>query len=802
MDRPTDFRFVVRTYLSTAAGAWASVRAMTAEWVCGAVIMGASVLGVLWWSVFLWCSYADAWGQGTRDIIDTRRRHDAADGTYASADAVPPCPTPTIVRLASLLAVPALAIVWCVWLHVWRAKRRREAYRGSLVSWPTLMGEAKSAVHLYLAYPDADLNAPGGWDAVWTPATHVHQRRSLVAQMVAGIRLSAVAGLATGVWIIGMGLWLPAWVVAVLLLTHWAACIAAWVLAPHLVHEQVAIAWRPVMEQQVQLLAESETDWEHNANLVKHSTFKYAGVRLCDHLYIGDCAPRHSEWPHLWRDVSPCDYAGWVPALLHRRDWTNHFHITGPTQMGKTTLGTIGVLKQVLRGQPIWLRDAEGLPVLGVDGMPLEEGTEHMPVIIIDCKGDEVLRNTVKEECERRGRVYRQFTLEPGKASAYFNALGDLLRRGQCSLVLLCELICGMLGLFHGMQYGRGYYSKTSRDQLLRALKDAPTPPTSWASAYRVLMAAHDPREDRDVFELLSTIRAIAEFEVLGPAPEGAEEISMVRAIAENEVIYFHLPALGPAYTVRDVGRMAMYCWLQAAIARSRGPEGPKRSLMVIDEFQILAGEQSEVVLQQASAGSVTCLFSNQSLHDLDRYGVPNLSDTVRDNTRVKLAFGIPNLKEAEDWARRAGETIVMREGWSVHDSGTTFSYSPSVGPRMPLDVITQATNEPNTALLLSMTDSGLCRYRGRPVRLRVPYTMTEEEYERRQNTPWEASTAASPASTATATKAPGSPFIGTRSPEQVVEDAQRDYSRIEEMFKSLVERIHGKDKAPKKEQP
>jgi hypothetical protein len=88
------------------------------------------------------------------------------------------------------------------------------------------------------------------------------------------------------------------------------------------------------------------------------------------------------------------------PVLIHLKLLFEHFHILGGTGIGKTTLGLMTNLIQLIRRK---------------DG----------PVVIVDCKGDMALFNTARLEAERAGRKFKWFTNRQGHSTYVFvsNAL-------------------------------------------------------------------------------------------------------------------------------------------------------------------------------------------------------------------------------------------------------------------------------------------------------------------------------------------------------------------------------------------
>lgn len=804
MERSTDFMFTASTYVCGMEDAWQDILRrgfarscahfalglavvllsllLTDNSVGRAVVLVLVTMGTV--AFYQVAAYRRLIGTLLR-IVDTCRDHDAKGGAYASPETVGlPSDIERARWLGPLLMLPILGPIVAGFTLLKCRQVVDLAASGTVMSSRSLIQIADDALLLYLAYPDSTYRAPSDWYGVWTPAQSLNLRRNHVASAVAPFWAFALTGMALTTALVSL---FPGWWSTWIVVIQFLGCVASAHLPRCVLRATLCRAIRTLTEGQEQLLPPSATEWDHWATLVEHSTYESDGVALRDHLFVGFYAPNRTETAHPWRSVASNHCPAYMPALVHSGAWHNHIHYTGGTQQGKTTLGVIGLLDQVLRGRKSYQHDAQGMLMRGMDGLPLVSHVDHTPTLVLDFKGDEVLRNTLMEECERRGRTFKMFTLEQGKATSYFNPINDLDVH-TTHPVAFCELVCSMLGLYHGLSYGRGYFSKQSRDLMIRAVQGANPKPRTWEELYRTLQTSFDPKEHRDVFELMASVMAVSMHPVLGEAPNGLRQIHMPTAIDNNEVLYFCLPATVSAFTVRDVGRMALYCWLDAATKRARGPGGRKRTVVVMDEAQIICGEEIQTIFQQASASAVTCVLANQSIGDLDSQGVAHMSRVVRDNTRVKQAFSILDSEESRRWVEWSGESVGFLRGVSYGPQGMTTTYQPSVHPRMTLDVVWQTNNEANTSLLHVASTSGFTRLQGRPARVWTPFTMSTDTYLRRQSTPWPESPV--PASTTSTTASVAAMVTNAVSPEASESRAKAEYAHLEALYGRLATQL------------
>jgi hypothetical protein len=224
-------------------------------------------------------------------------------------------------------------------------------------------------------------------------------------------------------------------------------------------------------------------------------------------------------------------------------------HIVGPPGTGKTSIGLASLLTQQIRRR---------------DGA----------VIIIDCKGDLLLFNTVRQEAEKDGRRFKWFTNIPERSTYIFNPFNSEIY-SKLTMQDAVGLLVNSLNLSHGSDYGRAWFSTASRVLLKRAYEKAYSDPNapkkrgpkkkiplavnpieSFADLNAViqyLMKANDGKQYEAARHLSFVVEQLAEYEqlnlapnrVTGECPAALENaISMPQVLRDQEVIYFTLEAL------------------------------------------------------------------------------------------------------------------------------------------------------------------------------------------------------------------------------------------------------------------
>ena len=429
-------------------------------------------------------------------------------------------------------------------------------------------------------------------------------------------------------------------------------------------------------------------------------------VKESDHIYIG----RELQFG--------------APVLLHRTLLSEHCYIVGDSGSGKTSLGIMPMLIQLVRSQ------------------------ETAPIVILDLKGDSALFNTAREEAALRGQEFRFFTLEKDQPSNFFNPFRQYERKFRTD-IQVCQLLLDSLSLNHGEGYGRGYYSKRNRRLLLNAIEHASKPQT-FEDLYNVINELAKTEDYKEAFELIATIEALTKYPQLGNAQSADPEqtIHFPSVFAKRQLVYFWLPAAVESVSAREIAKLALFALLSAAIDRPRlDPTAPRGPYYVfIDEFQRLAGENFKIILEQARSFGISAILANQSVSDLKTPDA-DLRPTVQTNTRVKFFFSIQDAAEARALSEISGEEIVHRRSWSQNQDVTSFlrlgpvgrteSVQEAVKPRLSIADIRRASDHPNQFAFFVSRGSGLSQFGGLPVVVSGGWPMSFETYRRRRDTHW-----------------------------------------------------------------
>ena len=434
------------------------------------------------------------------------------------------------------------------------------------------------------------------------------------------------------------------------------------------------------------------------------------------------------EREHLFLGTEPeLDF----PILLHKPLLREHCYIVGDSGSGKTSLGIMPILRQLLPDRP--------------------------PLVILDLKGDMAMFEMVRQMAEANNQRFLFFTPERGRASCFFNPFQSFGSENR-TVIQLCQLFLDALSLNHGEGYGRSYFSRRARALLFDAMTTGERPPVTFPELYERLkiLAASDPVTQKDTFELVSTIQAMAQYPQLltnaNVEPDPAHTIHMPTLIENGDIAYFWLPSAIESMTAREIGKLALFALLSAAIDRQRERPGEplQQTYLVIDEFQRLAGDNFKIVLEQARSFGIGAILANQSFADLQT-PAGDLRSTVQTNTRAKMYFSVNDIETAEFLSKISGDDIAVQRSYgftsnqsfapdafgATRGHGSTDSFSPTIRPRLSVSDIRRYSDAPSTFLLYVSRGSGYTQFHGHPIPVASEWPVTKQQYDAWSRATW-----------------------------------------------------------------
>ncbi|MBK1724160.1 hypothetical protein CKO23_18240 [Thiocystis violacea] len=381
-------------------------------------------------------------------------------------------------------------------------------------------------------------------------------------------------------------------------------------------------------------------------------------------------------------------------------------------------------------------------------------GEKKASFVILDLKGDNVFFQTAQQEARDAGLPFLWFTPEMGYSSYIFNPLQQRAHKAL-SKMAQAEMQLSALSLDHGTGYGKSFYSRQARVWLYRAISgDLPDEvtknhknPETFGDLRDLAveferMKNIDRYEKENIAELTSVLKTLEGFVQLNEIPEDPETqtIEFSDVVQQPHVIYFWLPAVINASSVREIGKLALYSLLAAAYQQHRSGKEQITTYCFIDEFQRIATENFKVVMQQARSMKIPMILSSQTPSDL-REDTNDIFPTVQGNTRMWHTFGTSDLYHGHLVMESSGEVARVLRGWS-RTSGTaggtnTESFQEIIRPRLSKNHLLEMTDDEFGGVFQLKKGAGYSRYFGYPMIVRSGYSMSWEEYQARASRPW-----------------------------------------------------------------
>lgn len=440
------------------------------------------------------------------------------------------------------------------------------------------------------------------------------------------------------------------------------------------------------------------------------------------HIYIGR---------NYWSDA---------PVLIPQELLQSHAHILGDSGSGKTSLGLVPLVTQLIRNG-----DAS--------------------VVIFDLKGspkDRALFESVREECEHPHGggdpiSFKFFNSRLGWPTHLFN---PLLTSPSVPLSIYqrAEILCQAMGLIHGRGYGEGWFSDANAALGYAVLKTFPEIQTFrefGEEVRKILSTAKSKRQpNRDMGDLppeihkganhiWAVLNRLGDLDVINWVPE-REDPKLVEAAIDfetlfdrnkpREVLYFEFPGAIAGESSSEIARLAFYRLLE----RSEVPGKTRQVFAIIDEFQQVAAFNFTRILELARSAGIGLILSNQTLGALQRKD-PGLAAAVESNTQFKQVFAVGGIEEAEHWCRASG--IYLDHEYTQtyhHDSmgvvkGSSFNVRETAIPRFSYNDLKVMSAKRQRNLILVGRNMGFARYDGMPLMIETDYHIDKHTYNDRK---------------------------------------------------------------------
>lgn len=300
-----------------------------------------------------------------------------------------------------------------------------------------------------------------------------------------------------------------------------------------------------------------------------------------------------------------------------------------------------------------------------------------LPVIVLDPKGDEFLRETLRMAAERMGVPFRCW-------SPTGNAIYNPFARGGPTEITDKALA--------GHRWSEPHYELATQRLLLHVL---PTMQAAglWPPTLSEIVRQMDP----DQLDALATevgggvaervsayvdglsgrgradlgggrdrLAVLADGELgprLDPNLGRGPEINLAEALRNGEVVYFHIDADRYPAAAELMGA-ALVVDLVTLTADLQG--GDLRGLVVIDEFAALAADKVSRLFGRARSAGLSVVLGTQSLADLRGSRPDDDSDTLTEQVLTNIEFSAVHREADPDSAERLARLAGTRPAWTT----------------------------------------------------------------------------------------------------------------------------------------
>lgn len=545
---------------------------------------------------------------------------------------------------------------------------------------PTIWRDFKEAAVNFLFYPSARMIGPG--NAI-SPAGNLFTRVAFVGlAWGSAIMLAVSAGQASN-----------------------SVTAAAWGLIPPLLSVAVFYLVNSIAGEAI-LVGEPEHVWGAIIRSIRTSTnpIERNGV------FLGYVAADGS------------------PVVVDRELCFQHSHVLGATGTNKSSMGLAPHIEQIL-------------------------SFPDTSLVIIDLKADtpelyhaaDAGMRAYRSDATKFGRL-KMFSLENDTGTHVFN---PFLTYGWTDLSILArtDVLCAACGLSYGFEYGRSFFT-SSNSAVIREANLANPDAMSFRQLYIDL--ARLLKNDSDVLlpELrkagvhsMEVIGRMASYESLNVVPADGypdealdSQIQLVDFFNQPSVAYFRLPSTTASIGAPSIARLVLFFLIIAA--KKRKNQGIKVHV-IIDEFQRMASENLDQILQLARSHDIALVLANQSLSDLQATST-KIFHAVNGNCAIRQWYSVNSWQDIDTLQKQMGTHEEVQVTHTQTDKGTNRSYKTDHVPRARTTDLHTISEHPNLSVLqVSGSGRAYARYRGIPFVCYSNYHISKDEFERRKKLGW-----------------------------------------------------------------
>ena len=416
------------------------------------------------------------------------------------------------------------------------------------------------------------------------------------------------------------------------------------------------------------------------------------------------------------------------PVLVDRSFLLTHVHFLGSTGSGKTSMGLVPLVEQIIRN------GKSSVIMLNLKGRSLE--------------GYSAMVAAQQELLARTGQSIpiKVFSLENGVRTHIFNPLLSPAWR-RLSEVEKSEVLNNAYGLNFGQSYGAKWFGDSAAEFSLTSLLANPNTISFrnlLVEAQRILKSSRagelPPEVKRAGIHAWLLTKRMAAVDALNltqsplEAPDALEhQIDLTECFSSPQLCYFNLPSMTAPNTAPAIARLVTHFLMTAG----QYVENKVRVHLVIDEFQNMVSDSLEQVFAMARSLNISLILANQNMSDIHAKS-RILANSIESNCHWRQWFSVKTREDIKALEELFGTREELKTSWTHTDKGTNTSQWIDDVPRVKSPDLQTISDNPNLSILHITGDrKGYGRYRGIPFVVRSEFHISKVEFERRERGPW-----------------------------------------------------------------
>jgi len=367
-------------------------------------------------------------------------------------------------------------------------------------------------------------------------------------------------------------------------------------------------------------------------------------------------------------------------------------------------------------------------------------------VIVVDCKAHNsellpVMQRAADARTQNTGiRVpVKYFTLKEGRATFLLDMFSQTWWK-NLPTPQRTGTILSALSLNYATVYGASYFRDAAYEFTAFVLDRNPNV-TSWGELVTrmqdAIRFAKEPWElskrcKEDGEHIVWIVKRLASLSALNNQSGLPQSVRDNAIDFSNGHYYFALNARENGLITGEVGRLITACVLASSYAKTG-----RRTLLVLDEWQLMVTRELEELLTQARDLGVGCVLANQNAAQLKTSDV-DLIPIVEGNTSLQAWMKVTDVVGREQLRRLGGQEVdVLVIKRHTRGEEPSYSFSETLQDRVNSNLVSEISSDSSQFLLRLTDNAGLACYGDLVFAAKSMFNQTASQYKAACSAPW-----------------------------------------------------------------